>query len=69
MNSWAPASSRDRHHAAARHGGIGERDVVVDRAIEENVLLQDDADLPAQPAGIELGDVDAVEQHRASSGM
>ena len=53
---------RHRDHLRARHGGIGERDVVVDRAVEQQVFLQHDADLAAQPAGIDLGDIDAVEQ-------
>ena len=35
------------------------------RAVEQHVLLQHDADLAAQPAGIELRDVDAVEHHLA----
>ena len=51
------------HHDHARHRGIAKRDVLVDRAVEENVLLQHDADLPAQPSGIQLGDVDAVDHH------
>ena len=56
---------RRLHHQRARRGGIGQRDVLVDRAVEQHVLLQHDADLAAQPGGIELGDVDAVEQHLA----
>ena len=58
---------RRLHHQRPRHRRIAERDVLVDRAVEQDVLLQHDADLAAQPAGIELGDVDAVEHHLARS--
>ena len=57
------ASRMHNHHT--RHGGVAKRDVLMDRAVEKNVLLQDDTDLPAQPAGIELGNVDAIEHHLA----
>ena len=63
MNSSAPASSSRLHHHHTRHGGVAERYVLVDGAVEKKVLLQHDPDLPAQPAGIELGDVDAIEHH------
>ena len=56
---------RRLHHQRARRGGIGQRDVLVDRAVEQHVLLQHDADLAAQPGRVELGDVDAVEHHLA----
>ena len=65
MNSSAPASRAAWITSGARHGGIAERDVLVDGAVEQHVLLQHDADLAPQPAGIELGDVDAVEHHLA----
>ena len=65
MNSSAPASLRRLHHHHARHGRIAERDVLVDRPVEQDVLLQHDADLPPEPARIELGDVDAVDHHLA----
>src|SRR6185369_6758952 len=45
----------------AVHGGIGERDVVVDGAVEQQVLLQHDADLAAQPGGVDLPDIDPVD--------
>ena len=57
------------HHARARHGGIAERDVFVKGAIEQNVLLQHHADLAAQPPGIELRDVDAVEHYLSHRGI
>eukprot|EP00967_Tisochrysis_lutea_P108852 scaffold168864_cov29-Tisochrysis_lutea.AAC.4 len=40
-------------------------DIVGNRACEENGLLPDEAELPAQPAHVELAQVDAVEQHDA----
>ena len=55
------------HHHHARHRRIAKRDVLMDRAVEQDVLLQDDADLSAQPAGIELGDVDPVDHDLAVS--
>ena len=33
---------------------VGERDVVVDRAVEQEIFLQHDADLAAQPGRIDL---------------
>ena len=45
---------------------IGERDVVADRAVEQHVLLQHDADLPPQPGGIDHGEIDAVDEHAAA---
>ena len=49
-----------------RHGRIGERDIVADRAVEQHVLLQHDADLAAQPGGVDHGEIDAVDQHAAA---
>ena len=48
--------------------GIGERDVVAHRAVEQHVLLQHDADLAAQPGRIDHGEIDAVDQHAAALG-
>ena len=48
--------------------GIGERDVVADRAVEQHVLLQHDADLAAQPGDVDHREVDAVDQHAAALG-
>jgi hypothetical protein len=55
------------HHHHARHRRIAKRAALMDRAVEQDVLLQDDADLSAQPAGIELGDVDPVDHHQAGA--
>jgi hypothetical protein len=44
----------DCDHLGARHGGVGKRDIVMDRAIEQDVLLQDDADIAAKPGWIYL---------------
>ncbi len=52
--------------ALDRHRRIGERDIVADRAVEQHVLLQNDADLPAQPGGVDHGEIDAVDQHAAA---
>src|ERR1700733_11443369 len=57
--------ARRVHHHYAWHGGIAERNILVDGAVEKKVLLQHDPDLPAQPTGIELGGVDAVDHHLA----
>ena len=35
---------------------------------EHKILLQHDPNLPAQPAGIELGDVDAIEHNLTGLG-
>jgi hypothetical protein len=54
---------RGRNHAHDRHARIGERDVVAHRAIEEQVLLQHDADLSPQPGGIDEREIGAVDQY------
>ena len=56
---------RSRAPSAA---GIGERDVLAHRAVEQDVLLQHDADLPAQPGGVDRREIDAVDQHAAALG-
>ena len=63
---WRRSSRRKSgsvHHHHTGHSGVPQRDVFVDGAVEENVLLQHHPDLPAQPAGIELHDVDAVDHY------
>ena len=57
---------RHADHLAARHRRIGERDVVMDGAVEQKVFLEHHADLAAQPGGIGLRDVDAVDQDLAA---
>jgi len=47
----------------AAHAGIGERDVLVQGAVEQQIFLQHDADLRAQPGGVDLRDVHAVDEH------
>ena len=42
---------RRLHHHHPRHRGVAERDIFVDRSVEQDVFLQNDADLPAQPPG------------------
>src|SRR5262249_45356056 len=45
-----------------RHTPIGERDIVANRAIEQDVLLQHDTELPAQPSRVNHGEIDTVDQ-------
>ncbi len=45
-----------------RHCGIGKRNVVADRSIEQNILLQHDADLAAEPCGVDHREIDAVDE-------
>src|SRR6185312_5912157 len=52
-----------RDDALHRHRGIGERDIVAHRAVEQHVLLQDHADLAAQPGGVGHHEVHAVDQY------
>ena len=51
-----------RDHLCAGHRRIGKCDIVVDRAVEQDVLLQDDADIAAQPRWIDLREIDAIER-------
>ena len=55
--------TRHLDHLRARHRGLGEGDVLVDGAIEEQALLQDDADVPAQPSRIDLAQIRSVQQN------
>ena len=52
--------------ALHRHGWIGQRDVLANRAVEQHVLLQDDADLASQPGQIDHREIDAVDQHASA---
>ena len=42
--------------------GVGEGDILAHRAVEKHVLLQDDADLAAQPCRVGHGEIHAVDQ-------
>src|SRR5271170_6796471 len=55
--------TRHLDHLRTRHRGLGEGDVLVDGAIEEQALLQDDADVPAQPSRIDLAQIRSVQQN------
>ena len=57
---------RGSDDALDRHRRIGQRDVVAHRAVEQHVVLQYDADLPAQPPGIDHREIDAVDEHAAA---
>jgi hypothetical protein len=63
-----PGKLRGGHNPLDRHAGIGERDIVADRAIEQHVFLQDDANLTPQPGNIHRGEIDAVDQHAPALG-
>ena len=52
----------DLDHPRARHRRIGEGDVLVNGAVEQQVLLQHDADVAAQPRRIDMAQIRAVEQ-------
>ena len=51
-----------------RQRRVGEADIVAHRAVEQHVVLQHDADLPAQPGRIHQCDVDPVDEHLALFG-
>ena len=55
-------------HALDRHAGLGQRDIVADRAVEQNVFLQHDAQLAAQPRAVHHGEIDAVDEHPSALG-
>src|ERR1700683_3181288 len=48
------------HHHHTRHSGVAKRYVLMDGTVEKKVLLQHHPDLPAQSAGIVLGNVHAM---------
>src|SRR5258706_6185068 len=48
--------------ALHRHCRVGERDVVADRPVEEEILLENDADLTSQPRDVDHREIDAVDQ-------
>ena len=56
---------RRRLDLLARRALLAERDVLGDGAEEEDRLLPDEPDVPAQRLHIHLAQVDAVNEHRA----
>src|SRR5215472_8830482 len=50
-------------HPAHRNARIGQRNVLAHRAVEQNILLQDDPDLASQPGHVDHCEIDAVDQH------
>src|SRR5258708_6710787 len=64
----SPRKTRGGDHVLARHPRIGERDIVAHGRVEQHVVLHDDADLPAQPGTVDLGEVDAVDEDAAAFG-
>ncbi len=57
--------ARGVHRALARNRRVAERDVVVDRPGEDVEILQHHADAAAQVAGVDVVQVDAVEEDLA----
>ena len=62
MNSWAPASRAARSIGLGGRVRVGEGDVGGDGVVEEERLLEHDADRLAQLAQLHLAHVDAVER-------
>ena len=54
---------RRRGNPLDRHAWVRQRDVVTDRTIEEDVLLQHDPNLPPEPGGVNRRDIDPVDEH------
>ena len=66
QNEFVRAGQRGRlHHRLHPQPRIGQRDVVAHGQVEEKILLQHDADLPAQPRRIHLREVHSVHQNTA----
>ena len=57
------------HHTLHRHGRVGKGNILADTSVEEDIVLQDDADLTTQPGRVDMGDVDAIDQHTAALGI
>src|ERR1700722_2111393 len=61
-----PRKLRRSNDTLDRQRGIGQRNVVPDRAVEQHVFLKHDTDLATQPGRIDLREIDAVDQHTAA---
>ena len=57
-----------REHPVHGHSRVGQGDVLTHGAVEQNVFLQHDADLAAQPRRIGEAEVHPVDQHSAGLG-
>ena len=57
---------RRLHHLFQRHTGIGKRDILSHRAVEEYILLQDAPYLAPQLGGIDHGEINAVDEDPAA---
>ena len=60
-----PGEASCGDHFLHFHAGVSQRNVLAHRAVEEDVLLQDDADLPPHPGRVGDVQVHAVHQHAA----
>ncbi len=69
MKRSATAILAARSICAARGEGIGERDVGRHGVAEEEVFLEDDADVPPQVVDVDAARVDAVDQHASLGGI
>jgi len=49
-------------HAFHGNRGVGKRDVLADRAVEQHILLQHDPHLAAQPGRIDQGEIDTIDR-------
>ena len=63
-----PRKPRRRDDARHRHRRVRKRDVVPRRPVEQHVLLQHHADLPAQPRRVRQRQVHTVHQNPAAFG-
>src|SRR5215472_10607201 len=59
---------RQGDHLRPLQGGIGERDVLVNRPIEQNAFLQHDSDVTPHPGWIDLRNIIAVKKYLAFGG-
>ena len=55
--------------SVVRRAGLAERDVLLDRAVEQEVVLHHDADVRAIVAQPHVGDVVSVDEHAAALRM
>ena len=55
----------DLDHLGARHCRVGQSDILMDCAVEEQVFLQYDADMTTQPGRVDLTEVGAIDQDLA----
>ena len=57
-----PSELRRLHHRLHRQPRIGQGNVVAHRPVEQEILLQHDADVPTQPGGIHVRQIHPIDQ-------